>query len=414
MTGYEGFVISNEFGVRYRLLRLVGQGGEAAVYEAIAPQLGGLRVAIKVFEPSRRDELHQMMIRKSKERLFKGLKPSDHLVRLLSIEPGGPPHPEDDSRSSKQDWTYLVMEWVPGRPLNAFFTPQGLDDLSPLATAAQGLAVLHEKLVHGDVKPSNILVDTKDVGRVVDLGAALTLGADPSERRVASPPYTSPRIGVEPAAPSHDAYSLGMVALHCTVGVRTPLDDVEAALATTEQRYGATVAQVVGRALRHELRDGESIATMFAPLAGARRREDRSASSNPGPTTQPRPGPDDGPSAGASTEHAGGTTTPSGGGSAGGGSRSSGGRGGTGGGTRSGPRAAGPPDPNDHTDLISTTGRPVGDYRTLIPAGLPSVAAVRFRFLIYLADPANWIVNVMLAVLLGVIAGTGVAAVALL
>ncbi len=382
MSDLSGMVITDALGIRYRLQRLVGSGGEASVYQATASRHKGEMVAVKVFDPTRTDLLHTMFVESAARKVFGDLEDSEYLVKLLDIvRNASPPHPEEESVPLDGDWTYLVMQWISGQPLNRYFDTYGIDDLSPIATAARGLATLHARLIHGDVKPSNIVVveaHPTNVGRIVDLGAAVRVGADPSERQASSPPYTSERILTEPAHPRHDAYSLGMVALRCAVSTDRDLDERSAALERMARLYGTEVAAAVERALGHGLRDDETIADLFAPLSGALRRTE------PGPpddiATAPHPPPDQEESEPPDHEVA--------------------------------PEPPPRREPADHTLPLHTPAGSI-DYATLIPSDIRGLARSRFRFLIFVADPANWRLGLALAAVLGAVAGSGLAAVLL-
>jgi len=75
------------------------------------------------------------------------------------------------------DIHYLVMEYVEGRDLQQVVKQDG--PLEPavaaeyIRQAAEGLAHAHQAgLIHRDVKPANLLVDRKNVVKVLDLGLA--------------------------------------------------------------------------------------------------------------------------------------------------------------------------------------------------------------------------------------------------
>ena len=76
---------------------------------------------------------------------------------------------------------FYVMEFVEGEPLESLIKRSGRLQvklaLEITSQVAAGLEAVHEqKLVHGDIKPTNIMVSLKDDGRVrakiIDLGLA--------------------------------------------------------------------------------------------------------------------------------------------------------------------------------------------------------------------------------------------------
>jgi serine/threonine protein kinase len=127
---------------------------------------------------------------------------------------------------SGEDYFY-AMEFVEGETLENLIKRSGrLDVTVALEIASQvaaGLAAVHERnLVHRDIKPTNIMVNLKDGGRVtakiIDLGLAKTICESPPETAISTlggfagtPEFASPEqfagIGVDIRS---DLYSLGV------------------------------------------------------------------------------------------------------------------------------------------------------------------------------------------------------------
>src|SRR5262249_29233972 len=93
----------------------------------------------------------------------------------------------------------IVMEYVAGRPLAQFLEEGPLatkQAAAPVRQVARGMAAAHAQgVVHGDLKPANVLVTPAGTVKVVDFGMA---------RRSASPPQgdetalweSSPAVGI--------------------------------------------------------------------------------------------------------------------------------------------------------------------------------------------------------------------------
>ena len=82
------------------------------------------------------------------------------------------------------------------------------------------LAALHrEGIVHGDLKPSNIMIKRTGNAKIVDIGSAFELG-NPPARRTCTPTYAAPEVldGNETTARS-DLASLGYVLVEMLAGV---------------------------------------------------------------------------------------------------------------------------------------------------------------------------------------------------
>lgn len=191
------------FGKGYRVLETLGSGGMGTVFLAEDLALER-RVAIKLLHdvrPEARDAL--LTEARSMARVR-----SSHVARVYGVgEEAGVP--------------FLVMELVEGRSLEEELTdaPQGLplDRVATLvAGVARGLGDLHALgMVHGDVKPSNVMVAGDHV-YLLDFGLARTKDAMSSGGRVAgTPAYMSPerirgRID-EAHATAADVYAAGVL-----------------------------------------------------------------------------------------------------------------------------------------------------------------------------------------------------------
>ncbi len=135
---------------------------------------------------------------------------------------------------------YLVMELVEGPSLagvlaNGPLAPARAMDV--IGQAAAALDAAHQAgAVHGDIKPSNILIGRGGQVKIIDFGIAVAAGSAPLTRSgplKGSPGYLAPeRAAGAPATPASDLYSLGVVAYECLVGTRpfrgSPLEIVAA------------------------------------------------------------------------------------------------------------------------------------------------------------------------------------------
>jgi serine/threonine-protein kinase len=133
---------------------------------------------------------------------------------------------------------FIAMEYVDGRPLTESIRPEGL----PLETTlrygrqlASALAHAHDRgVVHGDLKPSNIIVTPGGDAKILDFGLARrsdpaefdrqTLETASAENRPGlggTLPYMAPeQIDANPASQSTDLWSLGVVLYEMTAGSR--------------------------------------------------------------------------------------------------------------------------------------------------------------------------------------------------
>jgi serine/threonine-protein kinase len=202
---------------RYRVVRALGHGGMAVVYEAEDVR-AGRHVALKVVVRRLADRSDATARYHNEARLAAALGQHPHVVSPLAVGT----LPELRGR------LYLATELVRGRSLGALVleNPRGL----PIERAcrlgrdvARALVALHERgIVHRDVKPSNVMVEEHDGherARLLDFGCAyatgrgdVTASADLTQahERVGSPVYMAPEqaLGLRPT-PSFDLYALG-------------------------------------------------------------------------------------------------------------------------------------------------------------------------------------------------------------
>ncbi len=147
---------------RYKLLSELGTGGMSKVYlgEHVLMQR---RVAIKVL-PRERVSDTSYLARFHREARAAAALDHANIVRAYDVDNDGDIH-------------YLVMEFIDGRDLQQMVKKNGRMDCAAAADyirqSAEGLAHAHAHgLIHRDVKPANLLVDRRNVVKVLDLGLA--------------------------------------------------------------------------------------------------------------------------------------------------------------------------------------------------------------------------------------------------
>lgn len=179
----------------------LGEGGMGRVMRAErADGAYAQQVAIKLLRGHANTEA---LARLTRERqILAGLR-HPHIARLL------------DGGSTPAGQPYLVMELVDGAPIDRWCDEHGSDFAARLALfgpVCEAVAHAHARLVvHCDIKPSNVLVDTDGQVRLLDFGIArLTQGDTPDATPALTPAYASPEqlAGATPGTAS-DIYSLG-------------------------------------------------------------------------------------------------------------------------------------------------------------------------------------------------------------
>lgn len=197
---------------RYRLGPLLGRGGTCSVYRAWDSQLQRY-VAIKRLEPPLSED-ERLRARFHREGRAIGRLSHPNVVTLL----------DHGSTASEE---YLVFDYVEGHSLKDVIAAEG--PLAPQRAGqiagqiAEGLAHVHlAGLVHRDVKPQNILLDSEDRARITDFGIAI----GPEWTRVTragaiigTSRYMSPeQIQNRPVDVRSDIYSLGLVLYEMLAG----------------------------------------------------------------------------------------------------------------------------------------------------------------------------------------------------
>ncbi|MCJ1712739.1 serine/threonine-protein kinase [Curtobacterium sp. VKM Ac-2922] len=201
------------FGGRYRVTGTLGHGGMASVYRAVDEQLGR-EVAVKVFRMGAVD--HGERARAEAEiQVLAGLR-SPALVTLY-----------DAALDDADGDSYLVMELVPGSDLATRLREGPLDRPTTARVGAQvadGLAAVHvQGIVHRDVKPANVLLESDGTHvKLADFGIALLRDAarvTGTGTVMGTAAYLAPeQVTAQGISGKSDVYSLGLVLLECLSG----------------------------------------------------------------------------------------------------------------------------------------------------------------------------------------------------
>lgn len=206
----------------YRIVRLIGEGGSARVFEAIElrPQR---RVALRVLR-----ELPQgTHDRRDTGRFVEG-------AALLAKYP----HPGlpvvfavGTTPTSEGGAPFMAMEYCEGEPLDLVAPAMSLVvRLGVLRDLAAVLAHCHEHgIAHGDVKPRNVLIAPNGAVKLVDFGLARHLGAGAIDLTCSirgTPAYLSPeRFDGGAVDVTSDLFALGVVACELLVGEHPFLEE---------------------------------------------------------------------------------------------------------------------------------------------------------------------------------------------
>ena len=221
----------------YELIEKIGEGGMGTVYKAIHPRLK-TTVAVKLL---------QAHVAKDEKRLARFKREAQLAARLMNVDIV---HVLDVQEAEGRH--FIVMEYVDGESLEDIMLRGQMGEaeaLRILRDVARTLAVLHKnEIVHRDVKPANILINTEGRAKLADLGIAKTLSAEDATltqigTAIGTPAYASPEQTQDAKYVDHrsDIYSLGATFYHMATGV-LPFE-------------GQTPVQIMMKHAREPLRD---------------------------------------------------------------------------------------------------------------------------------------------------------------
>jgi eukaryotic-like serine/threonine-protein kinase len=285
---------------RYRIVRLLGEGGMGAVYEAQQDQ-PRRSIALKVLRSAWASP--QLLRRFEQESQTLGRL---HHPGIAQIYEAG------TANTAFGPEPYFAMEIIHGKPLIEYANEAKLSTRQRLMLMIQiceAVQHAHQRgIVHRDLKPGNILVDQSGQPKILDFGIARVMDSDTEQmtrqtdigQLLGTLPYMSPeQVEADPAAidTRTDVYALGVIlyelltnkmpytlSQHLTEAVQTIQQVDPVPLSSVSPLYRGDIETIVGKALE---KDKARRYGSAAELADDIRRylEDRPISARPPSTS---------------------------------------------------------------------------------------------------------------------------------
>jgi serine/threonine protein kinase len=195
---------------RYRIERVLGKGAMGVVYEGFDPRLNR-RVAIKTILKSHLDDHTARDYSVRFEREAQAVARLNH-PNIVQVHDFG----------EEGEVAYLVMEFIKGRELKSFFDANERFDLKEavriMGELCEALEFAHKAgIVHRDVKPGNVMLDSEMRAKLTDFGVARVQDSGASRATqtgamVGTPAYMSPeQITGRPVDARSDVFSAGII-----------------------------------------------------------------------------------------------------------------------------------------------------------------------------------------------------------
>jgi len=216
------------FGGRYELESRIAVGGMGEVWNAVDTVIGR-QVAIKILKDEYLGD----------PGFLERFRAEARHAALVNHEGIANVYDYGEENGS----AFLVMELVPGEPLSSILERErslSIDKvLDVVAQTAAALQAAHSAgLVHRDIKPGNMLITPEGRVKITDFGIARIADQVPltaTGQVMGTVQYLSPeQASGQPASPSTDIYSLGIVAYEALAGKRPFSGESQVAIAMAQ------------------------------------------------------------------------------------------------------------------------------------------------------------------------------------
>jgi formylglycine-generating enzyme required for sulfatase activity len=218
---------------RFELVELIGEGGMSSVYKAtdlrkVEARADDPYVAVKVLTiPFRHYSRSLALLQREAQKIQSLAHPN--IVRVFDCDRDG-------------QIVFMTLEYLAGRSLKQALLAPGFNGMAPtqavriIEAVGNALAFAHRNgIVHGDLKPGNIIITDKGEIKVIDFGIARAVteaedtgqtadAPDLSKFTALTPPYASPEmLEHKPADRRDDIYAFACIVCEILTG-KHPFD----------------------------------------------------------------------------------------------------------------------------------------------------------------------------------------------
>ncbi|MEZ4233463.1 MAG: sigma 54-interacting transcriptional regulator [Polyangiaceae bacterium] len=235
-----------ELPARYASLQRLGEGGGGEVW-AVRDRHTGDKLALKMLSPTASEREMTALVRE--------------VVALSGLEGLGVPRVVRFGRLPKSGRPFMLRELVDGESLQALIETGDAEAATrALIRAADQVTLLHRAgMLHGDIKPHNIIVEPSGRATLVDLGLAAPWRETGTRPEGLTPRYAAPELlEGKPLTVRAEVYALGVTIADIIASasktinprMRRELMDVSARATATDPRERHPSADELATAIR--------------------------------------------------------------------------------------------------------------------------------------------------------------------
>jgi len=205
------------FAGRYQIVEELGRGGMGRVYKVVDTQVNE-RIALKLLKPEISADAEMIERFRNELKLARGIA-HRNVCRMFDL-------------GESEGTRFLTMEYVSGQDLKTVIRMTGSLAVGTILSVgrqvADGLAEAHGLgVIHRDLKPQNIMIDTDGRVKIMDFGIARSVrekGVTGPGVMIGTPEYMSPeQVEARAVDARSDIYSLGIILYEMATG-RVPFE----------------------------------------------------------------------------------------------------------------------------------------------------------------------------------------------